>query len=810
MITIYKWLVAANAIKGAVFCAVFSMGIWCGCVKAQVQGLVQSESGDPVPYASINVMQKDGTGIMELMADSVGIFILAALADGSYQLTVSGSGYNKKQIPAFNVSRNTLTTSPLVVKLEANHQLEGVVVRSKRRIVEQGIDKMTLNVENSILSAGNTALELLERAPGVKVDAEGKISLKGKPGVSVMLNGKRTYLSASELAILLKATSASSVSKIEIISNPSARYDAAGNAGIINIVMKKNVQKGLNGTVTADAGAGRKARYGAGLNLNYRTEKFNIYGNYNYAFRGETEYLDFVRYFYENGRAGRTSVQRTETDEPLHTQQFSAGIDFAPDSMNSIGVLVNGNVGDYRHHSQTTNLLTAAEGLLSNAFTQNKDRQYWSSLIYNLNYARRFAKKGRELTLDLDVVPNRFRSDLTLDTYTQPNTDYPSGSLEQRRGNIPSQTDVYVAKGDYTDRINEKVKWELGVKSSFTQADNNLKYENRIADEWQQDATASNHFKYEEQIHAGYLNGIFERGKTSLQAGIRGELTKTTGNQLTTGQVFNRDYFQLFPSLALSQKINETHQLQAAYSRRIERPNYGLLNPFRLFRDPSLYYEGNPYLKPELTQHITLSHVLKNRYTTALNYSKTTDVITWVTGQQDATNTTYEHPLNLQALVNYGISVTAQLNYTSWWSATHFANLFRNEYQLPDSRNSMTSFSTTMQHTFMLGRGFSAECNGAYYSKAVYGILTEKAYYVLSAAFQKTVLKEKGSLKLAVNDLFQSQQFRNETRYQNINMSSKIWLDSRGAILSFTYRFGGQQTGAGRKTGSEDIQSRIR
>lgn len=808
MILLYDWLMAIPAIRRMVLCILLSIVL--GNIKAQVQGTVQTASGDPVPYASVAVHQESGAGVKELVADSAGIFILPAVADGAYQLIASGTGYHSKTGPLFRITGNTLSSGPLIVVLEENRQqLRTVLIRSKRRTIEQSIDKMTLNVENSMLSEGNTALELLERAPGVKVDEAGKISLRGKPGVTVMLNGKRTYLSASELATLLKATTAASVSKIEIMANPTAKYDAAGNAGIINIVMKKNTQQGLNGSVTANGGAGRKARYGAGFNLNYRTEKFNIYSNYNYGFRGETEYLDFVRHFYEEDRLARTSVQRTETDEPLHTQNFSMGVDFTPDSLSSMGILVTGNTGHYRHNSQTSNQLTGSD-LLTRTITDNKDRQYWSSFTYNLNYKRRFAKKERELTLDLDFVPNRFRSDLTLDTYTQPNSGLPEGRLEQRKGRIPSKTDVYVAKADYTDAINEKIKWELGVKSSFIEANNNLKYYNRQDEAWQYDAAASNHFKYKEQIHAGYLNGIFDLGRTSLQAGIRGELTKTTGNQLITGQVFNRNYFQIFPTLAIGRKISDAHQLQLTYGRRIERPNYDLLNPFRLFRDPSLYYEGNPYLKPELTQNITLNHVLKNRYTTSLYYSRTTDVITWMTGQSDATNTTYEQPQNLQALINYGVSITAQLNYTSWWSATNFANIFRNEYHLPDSKNSRISFSANAQNTFTLGKGYSAEFTGTYYSRAVYGILTEKGYYILSAAFQKTVLKEKGRLKLQVNDLFQSQNFRNETRYQNIDMNSKIGLDSRRAILSFTYRFGMQQSGIRRKTGSEDIQSRIR
>ncbi len=778
--------------------------------QSQLKGLVQSSSGIPVAYASITLHNKEGQSLKELMADSLGKFSITDVAEGIYNVHASSTGYVNSAAEVY-VKKSTKPTPVVIIVLQQSETMAGVVVKGKKRMIEQSIDKMTLNIENTILSEGNTALELLERAPGVKVDDEGKISLRGRPGVTVMLNGKLTYLSASDLANLLKATNASSISKIEIITNPSAKYDAAGNAGIINIIMKKSLQRGLNGTINSHAGAGRNARYGAGFNLNYRTERVNIYGNYNYAYRGETEYLDFIRRFTEDGNQARVSTQRTETDEPLHTMNFRAGIDFTPDSVNSFGFLINGNDGRYRHNSQTTNRLTAApDELLSNAITQNRDRQHWTSLTYNLNYVRKFAKKGREFSFDADFVPNRFSSNLTLNTYTEPNSSLPDGKLDQRKGNIPSKTNVYVFKADYGDVISERVKWEAGAKSSFTNADNNLTYYNWLNDQWAFDDMTSNHFRYKEQIHAGYINWSFEWDKFNLQAGLRGEYTQTIGNQLTTGDIFTRNYLQLFPNLAISRQLTDQQTIQASYSRRIERPNYGSLNPFRMFRDPSLYYEGNPYLKPELTQNINLNHILKGKYTTTLSYSRTTDVITWISGQNDATNTTFETPQNLPSLVNYGASFTAQLNYTGWWSATNFINVFRNEYDLGDSKNEQLSFSVNTQNSFTLGKGFSAELNAYYNSKAVYGIMTERAYYAVAAALQKTILKDKGSLKLAVNDIFQTQNYRHETRYQNINMNSKIWLDSRRAILSFTYRFGKQLSSRVRTTGSEDIQNRIR
>lgn len=781
--------------------------------KGNISGVVKSTSGNPIEYVSIALKQSNDKVFKGVLTDSVGRFVFTNVPNGSYKLVISSMGQINHTVPSFLISDAKHIHEFANIQLADDaKQLSTVTVTGQKKIIEQSMDKMTLNVENSILAEGNTALELLERAPGVKIDSDGKISLKGRTGVTLMMNGKLTYLSAAELAVLLKATNSSSISKIEIINSPSSKYDAAGNAGIINIVMKKSQVKGLNGSVNANGGAGRNARYGGGFNLNYRTSSFNVYANYNYAYRGETEYLDFIRRFADGQVANlRTSTQRTETNEPLNTHNFRAGIDYEIDSNNVIGLLINGNLGRYIHDSETSNLIRNSQGtLLSDMLTQNYDKQSWQSLTYNLNYLHRFAKKGREFSSDVDFAPNRFSSNLNLDTYTRPNPDLPNGDLARRRGTVPAKTDVYVAKIDYTDALNEKIKIETGAKSSFIEADNNLVYHQFIDNDWTYDVTSSNHFRYKEQIHAAYLNLMTELGKTSIQAGLRGEYTNTNGNQITTNTIFTRDYFQLFPNVAVNQNLNTNNQIQLSYSRRIERPNYGALNPFRMFRDPSLYYEGNPYLKPELTQNIVFNYVFRSKFTTSLNYSKTTDVITWVTGQNDETNTTFEAPQNLPGLVNYGISFTAQINYFKWWSGTNFANIFRNEYELADEQKKQTSFNLNTQNSFKIAKGFGAELNAFYNSSSVYGIITERSYWAVSAAFQKSVMNDKGSIKLAINDIFQTNNYRNDTRYQNINMYSRIWIDSRRAMLSFTYRFGKQFESRTRKTGSEDIQNRIK
>ena len=789
--------------------------------NGNISGKVIDTEGVAIEYASVGLLNENGSLVKGALSNSTGKFSFTAIPDGKYLVKISGVSYHPLSTEIFVISVENRKLDLGLLKLKEDSKLlNAVVISAQKKLIEQTIDKTVINVENSILSEGNTALELLARAPGVKVDDEGQISLKGRSGVLVMVNGKSTYLSPKELSTLLKGTNSSSISKIEIMSNPSAKYDAAGNGGIINIQMKKNMKTGLNGSISLNGGASRNARYGSATSLNFRNEKLNVYGSYDYGYRGETEYLDFVRRFYDNGNIGstptRTSYQDTETDEPLHTNNFRIGLDYELDSSNTVGFLINGNVGKYTHDSKTGNRLISGDGsIISHMATTNYDQQSWKNLTYNVNYLHKFNKEGRTFSADADFASNSFTSKLNLKTTTLQSAEGQTGAIMSRRGYVPAITDVYLAKVDYTDPLTKTIKLESGLKSSFIQSDNNLRYDILNNGNWEYDTNGSNHFKYKEQIHAGYLNFNKEFKGFSVQAGLRGEYTRTAGHQITTDSLLIRSYFQLFPSVFVSKPLGSNHLIQAAYSRRIERPDYGDLNPFRMFRDPLLFYQGNPFLKPELINTFQLSHSFKGKYTTAISYNQTTDVITWLSRQIDSLNTTFESPQNLSRLINYGISFTASTTVFEWWNGTHFANIFRNEYkgnvQNNTFNNNTTSFSFNSQNSFKAGKGYTLELSGFYYSGSVYGISEYKGSYVISTGAQKAVLKDKGNIKLMINDIFQSDRYRDQTKYQNIDMYTHKRPDSRRVMLSFSYRFGNQNISKkDRKTGSEDIQNRVK
>ncbi|PQA54910.1 outer membrane beta-barrel protein [Siphonobacter curvatus] len=789
--------------------------------QTDLRGRVTDPAGIAIEFATLALYSAaDSTLVKGTVSDSLGQFGFTRMPLGAYYVEARFVGYQPQRSARFTLSEKQPQLLLPTLKLQPGEQdLQTLTVTAKKPLVEQRIDRTVMNIENSILSEGNTALEVLEKAPGVTVDDEGNITLKGKQGATIMINGKLTYLSQKELATLLRGTSSSALSKVEIITNPSAKYDAAGNSGIINIQLKKNERIGFNGNVYANVARSRKNRYGTGLNLNYRSNRLNVFGSYDHAYRGEKELLSYTRRFRDPGESSpsRISFQNTVTDEPLYTNNFKAGIDYFLDSRNTLGLVVNGNVGTYANNGNTSNLLqTITRHTLADARSTNTDDSRWSNLSYNLNYTHRFKQQGRELTTDWDYSANGFQSNQLLDTRYVDETGAFTSRRSTRRGDIPSTTYVYVGKADYTHPLGTKTKLETGWKSSYVTVDNEVKYDTLSGINWVRDFSASNHFTYQETIHAGYVNFNREFGSFSVQAGLRGEYTHTKGHQITSDSLVVRKYFQLFPSLFLTQTLNEKHRLQLSYSRRIERPDYEDLNPFRFFRDPFLYYEGNPFLKPQLTHSLELGHTFNNFLTTTLNYSYTSDVINWMMGQIDSTNTTFQSPQNLKSLINYGISFSASQSPTSWWTTSNFFNVFRNEYKGDqkggDLDNSITSFTFNAQNSFQLGRGASLELSGVYNSKSVYGVFVTRPFYVISAGVQKQLLNKQATLKLMANDIFQGRRRVQTARYENLDLNTNIRFDSRVITLSFSYRFGNQnlKTGSTRKSGADDVQNRVK
>ena len=478
----------------------------------------------------------------------------------------------------------TLSLLPVMQLLSAQadekeKKIEEVVISGQKKIIEQKNGKTIINVENSILSDGSTVLEILQRSPGVTADDDGNISMNGKSSVKIMINGKISYLSPKELAVLLKGMPSSSLKNVELITSPSAKYDASGYGGIINLILKKEKKKGINGNIYNFGAMGRNFRNGAGINLNVNFNRMNVFGSYDYGFRGEEEYRSFTRNF-----STTTSNQYSETNQPLRTNKFKARIDFLVSDKTTVGILWDGSIGTYDNYSKGfNNIVDNASGqIVSNAHTNNSHESKWNSQNFNVNLQQKIAKKEHLLTVDFDYSNPDFDANQNLISDFK-NTLFQNAYQSQRRGKTPSFTKIYAGKIDYVHSFNEKNKLETGWKSSWVNADNNAKYDTLNMNQWLPDFSTTNHFIYDEKIHAAYSTYSLENGKWNLQGGLRYEYTDATGNQMTTKKTTNKKYGQFFPSFSANYNPNENNTLSFSYSRRIKRPDYDDLNPFRFF-----------------------------------------------------------------------------------------------------------------------------------------------------------------------------------------------------------------------------------
>ncbi len=804
-----------------IFVIIASLPVATAQTGSHIFGKVVNEKHETLSYTTVTLHSMDnGTVTIATITDSTGTFVFKNIVAGNYNISIKSLSHQEHIGAPFPIS---LLTSDhnigLIQLLSKSNAIGEVVIQQKKPFIEQHVDKMVVNVENSALSDGSSSLDLLNKIPGLSVSTDGTVTLKGKSGTTIMINGKLTYLSADQLTNLLRSTSSLDVTKVEVMTNPSAKYEAAGESGIVNIVLKKGLKQGFNGSIGLNGGMGRGAQMGGSINLNYRTSKTNYFATYNQYYQNLENRQELTRYLMNNGtqQAEYISEQRNIEKPKLRSNNFRIGADFTLDSKNIIGFLINGGFGKYPKYEPTENDFRNAtdNSLLWRAHTINEGRERWEDLLYNLNYVHKFDENGHQLTIDLDHVYHYSKMDQSLQTTYTDDMQNPTRPLSARIGDIPSKNSVYVVKVDYTLPFRNGLKFEAGYKGSIVRTENDLRYDTLQNGIYLPDHKTSNHFIYQENIQAAYLNLNKEWGKLTTQVGLRGEYTDTKGEQITTDETFTKNYFDLFPSLFVTYNIADQHRVQANYSRRIERPSFWDMNPFRVYTDPFSYYEGNSKLDPSFSNSFELGYTLLGKYMVTTNYSHAKDVVNEIVGRDVlASNTVFERPVNLGTYTNMGVSLTAPTQFTKWWNATYFANFYHNRYELPMgemiSIRSGNTLAINGQNTFSLPKSWKLELGGNYTSGMTVGVHEIKSYGLIYTGIQKNFLNEKAMLKLVINDILKTNQRRYETMYTDIRTFGKINRDSRSVLLTFSYRFGGNISSSNnRSTGSEDIKSRL-
>ncbi|WP_163408879.1 outer membrane beta-barrel family protein [Flavobacterium ajazii] len=672
--------------------------------------------------------------------------------------------------------------------------LDEIVITKKKVLYTQKSDRLVFNVENSIVSEGGTALDVLSRAPGVVISQDGDLSIRGQQGVAVMINGKLTQLSQKELANYLKSTTSSNIKQIEVITNPSSKYDAAGKAGIINIILKKPNNSGLKGTAFTSYARGRKNRTNSGFNLNYNKNKLGVYGNYSYTFRGEEERKEFDQIQYTDQtrqQIASTNHQTSITDEPLTSNNFKIGSTFEISPKTNIEAYVDAKIGRYENMADGRNtLLNASNQLLFDAITYNDSKEKWFDYTYAFSGVHKFNTEGKNMSFDFEYETSKFRSN---QFQSAENAD-PSSStvVNDRKGYIPSQLRVFTGKVDFTNPLKEKQSIEWGFKASVKNNDNPSVYEYFENNEWIIDANSTNHFEYKEQIYAAYANYKQQIGDLNIQGGLRSEYTAIDILQKTLNEEHQDDYLKWFPSVSLKYEFTSSHSMHASYSKRINRPSQFDLNPFRFYDDTFNYSQGNPNLIPEITHAAEIGYAWKSAFMASLYFNTTKDVFTEVYVYNPDNNTTVTSQINVSKSYNYGANITHTAELYKFWSVNTLFNVFENRF-MGDVLNSTTidpiaTLNLSVQNSFTISESLKAEANAQYQSKSNLGIYERASFFDFSIGISKQVLSNKGNVKFNLTDIFNTNNFKINSVVAQTSINKKYELDNRIATLAFTYR----------------------
>ncbi|HSU28205.1 MAG TPA: TonB-dependent receptor [Chitinophagaceae bacterium] len=787
----------------------------------QVSGTVKDQQGKGLEKTTISLLNaKDSSTVkLGITADN-GHFVITASKSGQYLISATHVGYVQQYSRVFELSGSGEMNLGELSLPKFTGEMKGVTVTAQKPMVEMKADKMILNVEGTINAVGNDALELLRKSPGVMIDKDDNISLAGKNGVAIYIDGKPNPLSGADLANFLKNLQSAQIESIEIITNPSAKYEAAGNAGIINIKLKKNKSFGTNGSVNLNYNQGSYPKYNAGISLNHRNKNINIFGNYNYnngknrsLFQLYREQLDTI--FDQHSRMMNHNIGNG----------FKVGADYTMNKKSTIGVLVTGNIGtnEFTNYSRTP--ITYKPTMVVNRLlvADNKAENKRRNANFNLNY--RFADtSGHELNVDADYGLFRIKSD-----QFQPNYYYdPTGQNEISRTVYnfiqPTDIDIYSLKTDYEQNAG-KGRLGFGGKTSLVKTINNFGRYNVYTGGKTLDLGRSNQFEYRENINALYVNYNKQLKGVMFQAGVRMENSNSTGKSYplnADGTVnfgivknFERHYTDLFPSAALTFNKNPMSQWNLTYSRRIDRPAYQDLNPFEFKLDEYTYMKGNTDLRPQYTNSFGLSNTYKYKLTTMLNYSHVSDVFTQIvdTAEKSKSFLTKKN-LATQNVVSLSISYPFQYkNFSSFMNLSsnysHYRADFGGGNRVIDL--DVVAWNFFAQNSLKIGKKWTVEVSGWYASPSLWqGTFKSDAMWSVDMGVQKTIFKGFGTFKVAFADVFNSLHFRGVSNFTGQYLVASGSFDAQQVKFSISRRFGNNQVKASRqrKLGTEDENNR--
>jgi iron complex outermembrane receptor protein len=778
-----------------------------------IHGKVYGEKHSPAEAATVILYSAaDSSIIKSTICNNKGQYSIN-FKPGRYLLSISKIGYEQSFTGPYtiiankNIAVNDITLDPHIP------QLKEVSITAQRNYIDVKPGKVVLNVQSSIIADGNSVADILKQAPGVHIDSHGNLSLIGRLGALVTIDGKPTNLTGQDLNDLLQGMAGNAVNQIELISSPSAKYEASGG-GIINIISKKGTNAGTNFVVNAGAGYSKYYKANAGFNFNNRMGIVNIFGSYNYL--EDKSFHDFTtnRLVSYNGVLSEYDVNY-DVILLKKSNTFRVGTDIAVSPNHTIGLLMSGTVDSYDNTKNNLLNITNQGNLDSVISTMSNIDRGMSNISYDINYNGKLDDKGKALSADF-VFNNidRHSSEYINNHFYDANRNKYRPELYLQNLS-PSQIHIWAAKLDYVSPLSKTSQLESGIKYSNVQSNNDLIFGPKIAGVYTSSPQFSNTFIYTENINTAYINYNNKVGKVNITTGLRAEQTNSKGHSVAANTMVDKSYLDLFPQAQIDYRVNEKNSFSVSYNRGINRPKYIAVNPFLYYVDLYDYYQGNPDLKPQYTNKIEISHTYNKTLVTTIYGAITTDFYDLVdVTQNDTTKVSVTTAKNFGTYSVLGMKFFAPVVFNAWWNGDFALDAsYQRIKAYPENgylNKGTQDIIFSSRQAFKLSNTFNAEISGNYESPTFYGIGQFKANYGVDAGLSKQVLNKNGTIKLTVKDIFNTHRDRSTINYQNLNAYIYNKDETRVIRLSFTYRFGDVFLKGNRShdTGNEDEQKR--
>lgn len=772
-------------------------------LKAQsIKGLVNDEEGwkEGATVALLNT--SDSSVVKITITGRSGAFNFSDINIGWYFITVSHIGYGKYMSPAFMVTADRTVNVNAYLK-PLSPELQAVEVKSQKPLVEINGNKITLNIEGTANSIGSDMLELMRKSPGIAVDRDGNIRFNGKNGITIFIDGKKVDLSGQDLVVFLQSIPSSQVQSVEFIPDPSVRYDAEGNAGVINIRLKKDRALGINGSVNSNLSFGIYAKYNSGFSLNYRNKKINIFGNYSFNHslsrtQSVSERTVIDSFFYQKGYMNQSS----------NTHSLKAGLDYYITKKHVVGILFHANFSDpewdYKSNTSIYNANTHARNRVLETASDRK--QIRTNALFNASY--NYTDLRNLLSVNIDH--NFYHSD---NCQYQPNVYFDTTGKTQLYSTIyrmvaPASIDINTANADWVKTF-KMAKLESGIKTSFVHSENDSKYYDVYS--LYEELSDHNRFNYYENIYAAYSNYTHTFSHMTLELGFRTELTSLQGTSTNikgaTGEeldsVFKRHYLDIFPRIAVNYVLGKTLTLGLNFNRRIDRPNYQELNPFEFRLDDYTMQKGNINLRPQYTQSMGINLAFKEKLKFSLTYSNVKDMFVLLTDTtfQSKSVLAYENMDKERAaafMVSYpyqykGLSLFASLSGTYSRLRADFGT-----GRLIDQQ--VKALNASLQAAMRISKVFSFDMTTYYNSSDLYqGTFITKPVWTMDAGLSQVFAHGKLSLKESVTDIFHTLNYRDESNFAGQRTIIYTHFESRQFKIGLFWRFGSSQVQSARE-----------